>query len=159
MAAFLDQSPTRIFGEFVPLVNFIQEWKPVLHDTDHFHIAEGSSFQSFVYRFDISLPVQLTGTDDAVPATFTLQQNYPNPFNGETRLAFDTEVSQYLALKIYNILGQEVTTLAEGIFSPGTYYAYWNGADYNGMMQSSGVYFAKLQADNASQIIKLIFLK
>ncbi|UCE25865.1 MAG: T9SS type A sorting domain-containing protein [Candidatus Zixiibacteriota bacterium] len=113
----------------------------------------------FVYRFDIPLPVQTTGTDEAVPATFSLQQNYPNPFNGETRIAFDTEVSQYLALKIYNILGQEVTTLAEGIFSPGTYYAYWNGADYNGIMQSSGVYFAKLQADDASQIIKLIFLK
>jgi hypothetical protein len=113
----------------------------------------------FVYRFDISTQSAFVQADETTPATFSLHRNHPNPFNGETRLSFDNEVSQYLALKIYNILGQEVTTLAEGVYSPGTYYAYWNGADIGGIMQSSGVYFAKLQADNASQIIKLIFLK
>ncbi|UCG60619.1 MAG: T9SS type A sorting domain-containing protein [Candidatus Zixiibacteriota bacterium] len=113
----------------------------------------------FIYRFDIFRRRPLTTSDESAPQTFTLQQNYPNPFNGETRLSFETEEAQYLTLKIYNILGQEVTQLAEGIFSPGTYYAYWNGADVNGIMQSSGVYFAKLQSDNSSQIIKLIFLK
>ena len=114
----------------------------------------------FVYRFDITTSqTQAAGSDEFVPETFTLHQNNPNPFNGETRLSFETEESQYLSLKVYNILGQEVTTLAEGIFSPGTYYAYWGGANAEGMPQSSGVYFAKLRTDNASQIIKLIFLK
>ncbi len=113
----------------------------------------------FVYRFDIFRRTSVAPSEGSAPQTFTLLQNYPNPFNGETRLSFENEESQYLTLKIYNILGQEVAKLAEGIFSPGTYYAYWNGADVNGMMQSSGVYFAKLQSDNSSQIIKLIFLK
>ncbi len=114
----------------------------------------------FVYRFDITTAqTQAAGSDELVPETFTLHQNNPNPFNGETRLSFETEENQYLTLKVYNILGQEVTTLAEGIFSPGTYFAYWGGANVEGIPQSSGVYFAKLQADNASQIIKLIFLK
>jgi len=115
----------------------------------------------FVYRFEVTTyAAPVSHQDDVVPQTFTLLQNHPNPFNGETRLSFANEISQHLTLKIYNILGQEVATLAEGVFSPGTFFAYWNGTDNSGVVQSSGVYFAKLQAsDNASQIIKLIFLK
>lgn len=115
----------------------------------------------FVYRFEISPRVHATpaGSSQQAPQNYTLHQNHPNPFNGETRLSFETDVSQYFVLKIYNILGQEVATLAEGIHSPGTYYAYWNGTDNAGMIQSTGIYFAKLQSDNSSQIIKLIFLK
>lgn len=115
----------------------------------------------FVYRFDVSTRLTHSGSSDgeSLPATFTLHQNRPNPFNGETRLSFDNQEAQYLSLKVYNILGQEVATLSEGTFSPGTYYAYWNGADNQGLPQSSGVYFAKLQGDIASQIIKLIYLK
>lgn len=115
----------------------------------------------FVYRFEISPRVYAatSNSSEQTPQNYTLHQNYPNPFNGETRLSFETDVSQYFVLKIYNILGQEVANLAQGLFSPGTYYAYWNGTDNAGMIQSTGIYFAKLQSDNSSQIIKLIFLK
>lgn len=115
----------------------------------------------FVYRFDISTRLTHSGSssDESLPATFTLHQNRPNPFNGETRLSFESQEMQYLTLKVYNILGQEVATLTEGSFGPGTYYAYWDGSDNQGLSQSSGVYFAKLQGDIASQIIKLIYLK
>ena len=79
--------------------------------------------------------------------------------NSETRLSFTSEINQYLTLKIYNILGQEVATLEQRVFPPGTFFAYWDGTDNAGIVQSSGIYFAKLQAYRASQIIKLIFLK
>lgn len=116
----------------------------------------------FVYRFQVTLytPVTAVESGEDVPETFALLQNHPNPFNAETRLSFASEINQYLVLKIYNILGQEVRTLAAEVFPPGVFYAYWNGTDYNGVVQSSGVYFAKLQGPaNQSQIIKLIFLK
>ncbi|UCD63141.1 MAG: T9SS type A sorting domain-containing protein, partial [Candidatus Zixiibacteriota bacterium] len=109
----------------------------------------------FVYRFDVSTSITgATGAsqDAELPETFTLFQNHPNPFNAETRLSFENTVSQQLSLKVYNILGQEVATLMERTFSPGTYYAYWNGLDDRGVAQSSGIYFAKLQGDNTSQI-------
>lgn len=114
----------------------------------------------FVYRFETTIYAPVMGQqDEAIPQTFTLLPNQPNPFNGETRLSFVSEINQYLTLKVYNILGQEVATLEEGVFPPGTFFAYWDGTDDAGIVQSSGVYFAKLHAYRASQIIKLIFLK
>ena len=114
----------------------------------------------FVYQFDmptaiydpIRSPVEL-------PANFTLMQNHPNPFNNDTRLEFSNEQNQYLTLKIYNILGQEIKSLAKGTFSPGNYAFYWNGHDENGLIQSTGVYFARLESDMSTQMIKLIYLK
>jgi hypothetical protein len=47
----------------------------------------------------------------------------------------------------------------EGVYSTGIYYAYWSGKDDQGISQSSGVYFAKLNSGTESQIIKLIYLK
>ena len=118
----------------------------------------------FVYRFEISTAIESFSDseeeeEEEIPQTFTLHQNHPNPFNGETRLSFDNEQSQYLTLKVYNILGQEVSTLMEGVYSTGIYYAYWSGKDDQGISQSSGVYFAKLNSGTESQIIKLIYLK
>ncbi|MEW6413441.1 MAG: T9SS type A sorting domain-containing protein [Candidatus Zixiibacteriota bacterium] len=114
-----------------------------------------------VYRFDINAPAtQATAsTSEPVPSSLVLYQNNPNPFNGETRLSFEIKQSQHATLKVYNILGQEVAVLAQGNFAPGTFFAYWDGTDSDGMPQSSGVYFARLQGDSESQIIKLIYVK
>ncbi len=125
------------------------------------NMAGRSGDTIFVYRFDVSSKSgqAATSQNEPLPATMTLFQNNPNPFNGETRLSFEIKQAQSLTLKVYNILGQEVAVLAQGTYAQGTFYAYWDGTDSHGMSQSSGVYFARLQGDTESQIIKLIYVK
>lgn len=149
---------TVLLGRNLTEINFFETYD----DPTTLNLVGRSHDTVFVYRFDISITVEsFAGSEQEqeVPTSFTLHQNHPNPFNGETRLSFDNEESQFLSLKVYNILGQEVATLMEGVYSPGTYYAYWSGEDDRGISQSSGVYFAKLQGGPESQIIKLIYLK
>ncbi len=112
-----------------------------------------------VFRFDISTGIRDNSLKYERPLTFSLFQNHPNPFNGDTRFEFSNEESQYLKLSIFNILGQEIKVLVSSRFSPGRYSYYWNGSDENGLSQSTGIYFARLESDIASQMIKLIYLK
>ena len=85
------------------------------------------------------------------PASFALHQNYPNPFNPSTTIRYtiggltnDPPVS--VRLVIYNILGQEVKTLVEGLQQPGTYHVTWDGTDNTGKRVPSGVYIYRLIA-------------
>ena len=128
-------------------------------DIPTLNMLRASGDTVYIYDFKISANSYQPVTQYNVPASFTLHQNHPNPFNGETKISFDTDIDQYLSLKIFNILGQEVITLSEGFFNEGTYFADWDGYDMNGISQSSGIYFAKLNSLNNSQIIKLIYLK
>ena len=60
-----------------------------------------------------------------LPASFALAQNYPNPFNGNTGIHFALPVSGRIELAIYNIAGQRVATLAEGLHPAGRYSVHW----------------------------------
>lgn len=113
-----------------------------------------------VYQFDVTAYVIGNPEQkEEIPLTFNLLQNHPNPFNGETRLEFEVLETDNFSLKIYNVLGQEIKHLAGGVFAPGTYQYYWDGKNENHQEQSSGIYFARLQSDQSSQMIKLIFIK
>ncbi len=88
-----------------------------------------------------SVPVQ-----GAVPSSFTLDQNYPNPFNPSTSLRFSLPQQSTVVLKVFNLLGQEVVTLAQGVRDAGSYRVTWNGLDNLGRSVGSGLYFYKLTA-------------
>ena len=88
------------------------------------------------------------------PRAFSLEQNYPNPFNPQTYFRFTTADSRFVSLKIYNMLGREVTTIVNSTMEPGTYSALW---DASGM--ASGVYFYRLSTGNFSETKKLIITK
>lgn len=95
---------------------------------------------------------ELTGFD--VPETFVLAQNYPNPFNYATTIRYDVPVRSHVSLKIYDIRGREVTTLADGVHVVGRHQVIWGGAD-----ESSGVYFYRLEGNGFSEIRKLVLVK
>jgi hypothetical protein len=92
--------------------------------------------------------------DGEIPKLFTLYQNYPNPFNPSTKIVFSLPRADYVTLKVYNILGQEVTTLVDEAKDAGTYRTSW---DASGM--ASGVYFYRLQAGDFVDTKKLLLLK
>ncbi|MBI1807586.1 MAG: hypothetical protein HYR76_11100 [Ignavibacteria bacterium] len=79
------------------------------------------------------------------PSTTQLFQNYPNPFNPSTRLEFQLAEYGLVTLKLFNVLGEEVTTLISERRAPGDYRIEWDGSH-----QPSGVYFYRLQVDYPS---------
>jgi len=76
---------------------------------------------------------------------FTLDQNYPNPFNPTTQIKYSVPKYSYISLKVYNQLGQEVTTISEGYRQAGTHEVTFDGTGL-----ASGVYFYRITASNPS---------
>jgi hypothetical protein len=91
----------------------------------------------------------------ALPGQFQLDQNYPNPFNPTTVIGFQLSKSSQVSLIVYNILGERVATLIEGVKAPGAYQVKFDASRF-----SSGVYFYRLIADGALlETRKMMLLK
>jgi hypothetical protein len=91
----------------------------------------------------------------ALPGQFQLDQNYPNPFNPATVIGFQISKSSQVSLTVYNILGERVATLIDGVKAPGAYQVKFDASRF-----SSGVYFYRLLADGALlQTRKMMLLK
>ncbi|MFA6455174.1 MAG: glycosyl hydrolase family 18 protein [Bacteroidota bacterium] len=88
-----------------------------------------------------------------VPKEFALLRNYPNPFNPATVIQYRISQAGTVRLSVYDILGNEVTTLVDKNLNPGNYSSTFNGSQY-----SSGIYFARLavQPVNAKPFFKII---
>lgn len=93
-------------------------------------------------------------TDDQIPNDFTLKQNYPNPFNPSTKIKFSVPQSSFVTIKVYSILGKEITTLISEKKAIGSYEV-----DFNAKNLPSGVYFYKLQAGSFIESKKMILLR
>jgi hypothetical protein len=89
----------------------------------------------------------------------SLAQNYPNPFNPQTTIAFSLKDRGQVSLKVYNVNGELVRTLANESRSAGPHQLTWDGRNDNGQPVSSGVYFYKLSTNNFSQTKKMVLLK
>ena len=90
----------------------------------------------------------------SIPGHCKLYQNYPNPFNPETTIKYNVYKSTDVILKIYNLTGQEVETLANGLHSAGIHEITWHPQGL-----SSGVYFYRIQAGAFSKTKKIIIHK
>ncbi len=97
-----------------------------------------------------------------VPSSYELFQNYPNPFNPSTTIKYsipqfeknNTLSLQIVSIKIYDVLGREVSTLVDEYQSPGIYTKTFNGTD-----QPSGIYFCRLTTGGFSQTRKMVLLR
>jgi len=83
---------------------------------------------------------------------FIILQNYPNPFNAVIIISYSIPEYAYLELKVYDILGREVTTLVNNEKSAGDYYVQFDGA-----LLTDGVYIYTLQSGN--YLHRMILLK
>lgn len=109
-----------------------------------------------VYEFSTEAPtVSIKTISTEIPMTYFLEQNYPNPFNPMTRIRFSVPERTRLSLRIYNSLGQLVTTLINNsVFDAGT-----SEVTFDGSGLSSGIYFYVLQSDNFVESKKMVLLK
>ncbi len=90
----------------------------------------------------------------ALPHQVTLLQSYPNPFNPVVTIQYELPSAMSVSLRVYNLLGQEVATLVDGVESAGVHSTVWNAGT-----TPSGVYFYKLAAGRYSETRKLILSK
>jgi flagellar hook assembly protein FlgD len=94
--------------------------------------------------------VVTTGVNDrntgGLPTSFAVDQNFPNPFNPSTTIRYALPMQAQVTLKVYNMLGQEVTTLVNTQQTGGYYTAVWDGTTRFGSHVSSGVYTYRLDA-------------
>jgi len=86
-------------------------------------------------------------------------RNYPNPFNPETDIRFALSKPSQVKLSVYNVLGQNVITLHDGLLSAGVHSVQWNGRDSQGNSVASGIYIYRLQADDVTQTRKMVLLR
>jgi len=103
---------------------------------------------SDVWNFNCVSEVEDETDGREKPSEFTLQQNYPNPFNQTTKIEFTLAKSGFVSLKIYDILGREVRTLASERVSSGYKSVLWDGRNDSGYEVASGVYFYRLQVED-----------
>jgi hypothetical protein len=89
---------------------------------------------------------------NSIPIQFSLYQNYPNPFNATTTIGFYLAESCHITLKIFNPIGQEVTTLISRTIMPGNYQTEWDASNF-----ADGSYFYQFQAQSINKMQDFIF--
>jgi hypothetical protein len=95
----------------------------------------------------------------AIVSEYAVMSNYPNPFNPQTTISYELNVSGNMELAVYNMLGQQIVSLANGFVEAGDYSMVWNSMDANGSEVSSGIYVLKLTTDNQVVSNKITLLR
>jgi hypothetical protein len=124
------------------------------------YLSNGTFLWSKVYSNTINLKIVPTAIDQfsvTGPDNFLLSQNYPNPFNSNTVIRYKVPglaTSVHVALKIFDLQGQEVVTLIDENQSAGYHVVDWNASQI-----ATGIYFYRLQAGNFIDSKKMILLR
>jgi len=106
-------------------------------------------------------PSTEVGYTTELPEGYALIQNYPNPFNPFTKIIYSLSEANFVSLKVYDVLGNEITTLVNEEKHAGSYEVNFSTANLPACSQeiSSGIYYYKLTAGIFSEVKKMIFLK
>lgn len=89
-----------------------------------------------------------------LPTEYSLLQNYPNPFNPSTLIIFNIPRASYVKLRLFNVLGEEISILMDQYLPKGKYTSSWNGDGYPG-----GVYFYRIEADDFHETKKMVLVR
>jgi photosystem II stability/assembly factor-like uncharacterized protein len=145
-----------VLDENLPIV-VVNDMK--IHPTENY-LAIGTHGRG-IYKFDLANVTDINSSNHNIPKNVYLSQNFPNPFNPSTIIEYSIpsapqvqNVNSFVTLKIYDNLGQIVTTLVNEEKSPGNYKVTWNAINH-----SSGIYFYKLSVDDQIQTRKMLLLK
>jgi len=104
------------------------------------------------------IPTDIEEDSGILPRDFAIHQNYPNPFNPVTTISFDLPEREKVTLDVYNILGQKVATLHDGILPAGNHQLNWDTSKKRDGV-ATGVYFYRIQAGEFTETRKMLLLK
>ena len=103
--------------------------------------------------------------DIKIPEAFALHQNYPNPFNPTTTIPFALPTESKVKIEVFNLLGQRVAILEDGVMQAGHHKIAWSGNSISGLSLASGIYIVKFSAEGTvvntkyENINKMLLLK
>jgi len=146
------------YTEYIPFVIPEGHSNGQLHlhfDTDNTINYRGVEFEYIKVmkgsEIPLGIPIDILNT---LPSEFQLQQNYPNPFNPSTNIQFSVPSFSPVSISIFNVRGDFIEYLVNDLYEPGNYTILMDAGDY-----SSGIYFYRLQTDNAVFARKFIIIK
>jgi photosystem II stability/assembly factor-like uncharacterized protein len=153
LGAYLSSNLGNSWEYLSPALPLVSVYDMKIHPTAHY-LAIGTHARS-MYKMDLSF---ITGIENDRLATnifsFKLEQNYPNPFNPSTTIEFTLLRTSEVALKVFNMLGEEITTLASGRLNAGKYIFQFDGSHL-----ASGVYLYRLQVEDYIKSKKMVLMK
>lgn len=119
-------------------------------------IAKTGSWGTGIGYFTMrnTVPIGISNENSNVPDKFNLSQNFPNPFNPFTKINYQIPENSFVQIKIYDILGRELSSLVNEFKQAGSYETIFNGSDY-----SSGIYIYKITTDKFSDSKVMILNK
>lgn len=140
------------------------DWKEYGPIGLHFEAPDGAEMK-IDNIFKLGAPVSITpvvidqlSSDRSVPLIKPLSI-YPNPFNPSTTISFELKEPERVVVRIFDVSGRLVKTLADGTFTNGPHELQWNGYDNNGAMVASGIYFIRLDSNTYTITQKAIMLR
>ncbi|MFZ1320674.1 MAG: T9SS type A sorting domain-containing protein [Ignavibacteria bacterium] len=109
-----------------------------------------------IYKYDRTSTSILNEYNISNYLSFNLYQNFPNPFNPKTKISYEIQVTSYefVNLRVYDVLGNEVVELVNENQSPGSYSVEFDGSNF-----SSGIYFYELKIGEYSEVRKMALIK
>ena len=138
------------------VINSQYYWKVYAIDRDS---AVTSCNAPFFFKTSTTATNMTEDRINCFPNEFTLYQNHPNPFNPKTSISYSIPELCHIELIIYNMMGQEISTLVNEQKEAGSYTTIWNGKNYLGKLMPSGLYFYKIKAGNHIKTQKMMLLK
>ena len=103
---------------------------------------------------------EVSETSDLIlPKEFALFQNYPNPFNPTTSITFKLKQASDVQLIVFNMLGQNIITLANQTLDAGTHTVQWDGTNASGSQVVSGIYFYQIETKQYSNVKKMLLMR
>jgi len=123
------------------------EDNPLLDGTYHYRLRQVDYDGSFEYSNEVEVNIFSV-------ESFALSQNYPNPFNPSTSISFQLPEDSYITLKVFDAIGTEVETIAEGKFPAGVHEVVFDAAEL-----SSGLYLYRIISGNNELTRKMMVIK
>jgi len=140
-----------------------------LNDRIYVGVVAGPTSQvpgSGIYINTLSPTAVFMPTRNQFPSEVRLYPNYPNPFNPATTISFELPRTSDIRLSIYDALGREIKRMLDQKLNAGAHQIQWNGTNQNGIDVSGGIYFYRLEmqdathlARNLTQVKKMVLIR
>ena len=117
-------------------------------------VLSASANDDKIAWYENLLIVGIKAITNEIPIEFSLSQNYPNPFNPSTTIRFSIPEESFVTIKVFNTLGEEITTLINENIIAGNYEV-----DFDASKLPSGIYFYKLQSETFVETKKMVLMR
>lgn len=139
---------SEFFGDYIDVAAYNRKVHPI------WMRMPGTSLSVWTMIYEDTVQVINIDAGQEPPKKIALKQNYPNPFNPSTTIEFEIPAREFVTLKIFNALGQEVAEPVHSDLTPGRYTVPWNASGL-----ASGVYVYRLRAGQQTMTRKMVLLR